>query len=228
MQDTIFCMLLNEFPTPIVTVDAVLMTLSDGALAVGLIRREQPPFAGTHALPGGYVHVQEDDTLEAAAARILRDKARVECRFLEQLGTISGATRDPRGWSLTVAYFALVTAAELVAADSMLSLHPLTDAATIGIRSRQPSSRPRSPAYAGNRAIPPSPPSLLPPLFTLSELHATYQQVLGTRLDPASFRRKIIDQGIVETAETRRVGAHRPAELYRLKAGKALPFQNRI
>ena len=217
----------NEFPTPIVTVDAVLMTLSDGALAVGLIRREQPPFAGMHALPGGYVHVQEDDTLEAAAARILRDKARVECRFLEQLGTISGATRDPRGWSLTVAYFALVTAAELVAADSMLSLHPLTDLPPLAFdhaaiieaavtRLRGKSSYSALPAF------------LLPPLFTLSELHATYQQVLGTRLDPASFRRKIIDQGIVETAETRRVGAHRPAELYRLKAGKALPFQNRI
>lgn len=217
----------NEFPTPIVTVDAVLMTLSDGALAVGLIRREQPPFAGMHALPGGYVHVQEDDTLEAAAARILRDKARVECRFLEQLGTISGATRDPRGWSLTVAYFALVTAAELVAAESMLSLHPLTNLPPLAFdhaaiieaavtRLRGKSSYSALPAF------------LLPPLFTLSELHATYQQVLGTRLDPASFRRKIIDQGIVETAETRRVGAHRPAELYRLKAGKALPFQNRI
>jgi 8-oxo-dGTP diphosphatase len=220
-------MMPNEFPTPIVTVDAVLMTLSDGALAVGLIRREQPPFAGMHALPGGYVHVQEDDTLEAAAARILRDKARVECRFLEQLGTISGATRDPRGWSLTVAYFALVTAAELVAAESMLSLHPLTDLPPLAFdhaaiieaavtRLRGKSSYSALPAF------------LLPPLFTLSELHATYQQVLGTRLDPASFRRKIIDQGIVETAETRRVGAHRPAELYRLKAGKALPFQNRI
>ncbi|MGI4799099.1 MAG: NUDIX hydrolase [Janthinobacterium lividum] len=220
-------MMPNEFPTPIVTVDAVLMTLSDGALAVGLIKREQPPLVGVHALPGGYVHVQEDDTLEAAAARILRDKAQVECRFLEQLGTFSGATRDPRGWSLTVAYFALVPAAELNAADSMLSLHPLTDLPSLAFdhaaiiesavtRLRGKSSYSALPAF------------LLPPLFTLSELHATYQQVLGTRLDPASFRRKIIDQGIVEAADTRRVGAHRPAELYRLWAGKASPFQNRI
>ena len=215
------------FPSPIVTVDAVLMTLRDGVLAVGLIRRELPPFAGEHALPGGYVHVPEDETVEGSAARILREKARVECRFLEQLGTFSGAARDPRGWSLTVAYFALVPAADLAAADGGLSLFPVAalpslafDHAVI-IQSAVARLRGKS-SYSALPAF------LLPPLFTLSELHATYQQVLGTRLDPASFRRKIIAQDIVEPAETRRVGAHRPAELYRLRAGKAAPFQNRI
>ena len=69
---------------------------------------------------------------------------------------------------------------------------------------------------------------LLPPLFTLTELHGVYQQVLGTKLDPASFRRKIVDQGIVEAVDSRRIGAHRPAALYRLPAGEANPFQHRI
>ena len=214
-------MLRPEFPTPITTVDAVLLTLREDALAVGLIRREQPPFVGAWALPGGYVRVQEDRSLEDAAARILRDKARIEGRFLEQLGTFSGAGRDPRGWSLTVAYFALVPSADLQAADSVLVLHSITAlpelafdhaeivAAAVG-RLRGKSSYSALPAF------------LLPPLFTLAELHATYQHVLGTRLDPASFR------GIVETTGTYRVGAHRPAELYRLRAGKASPFQNRI
>ena len=207
--------------------DTVLLTLGSGGLSVALLERDQAPFAKRLALPGGYVHVQEDASLEAAAARILRDKARLESRFLEQLGTFSGAARDPRGWSLSVAYFALVPAAELEVAAGVLSLHAVASlpplafdhAAIVGAavaRLRGKSSYSALPAF------------LLPPLFTLAELHAVYQQVLGTRLDPASFRRKIVDQGIVEAVEDRRVGAHRPAALYRLPAGQANPFQHRI
>lgn len=217
----------SGFPAPITTVDAVLMTLSLGRLAVGLIERERAPFAGMAALPGGYVHVPEDATLAASATRILQDKAHVQCRFLEQLGTFSGAARDPRGWSLTVAYFALVPEAELLAANGALSLYPIgslpplafdhaeiVEAAVTRLRGK--SSYSALPAF------------LLPPLFTLADLHSVYQQVLDTRLDIASFRRKITEQGIVETVDSRRVGAHRPAALYRLRAGQALPFQHRI
>ena len=216
-----------NFPMPIATVDTALLTLSGGVLAVGLIERNRAPFTGMAALPGGYVHVPDDSTLEAAAARILREKAGLECRYLEQLGTFSGAARDPRGWSLTVAYFALVPEADLLAAKSTLTLQPvaslpplafdhalIVDAAVARLRGK--SSYSALPAF------------LLPALFTLAELHAVYQQVLGTRLDLASFRRKIIAQEIVEPAESRKTGAHRPAGLFRLRAGQALPFQHRI
>ena len=215
------------FPSPIVTVDAVLMTLRQGELCVGLVQRDRAPFAGMPALPGGYVHVPDDADLAASAMRILHDKAGVECRFLEQLGTFSSAVRDPRGWSLTVAYFALVPEAELTAAGSALQLHqvgrlpPLAfDHAAITAaavdRLRGKSSYSALPAF------------LLPPLFTMAELHAVYQQVLGTRLDPASFRRKILDQRIVQAAESRREGPHRPAVQYRLRSGRAHPFSHRI
>lgn len=215
------------FPAPIATVDVVLMTVSQARLAVGLVRREQVPFAGSLALPGGYVHVPQDRDLAATAARILRDKARVDACFLEQLATFGGPARDPRGWSLTVAYFALVPEAELTAAGSALSVYPVdalpalafdhgTIVAAALERLRGKSSYSALPAF------------LLPSHFTIAELHTTYQQVLGTRLDPASFRRKIIDQGIVEQVDSRRIGAHRPAVLYRLRTGQAHPFQHRI
>ncbi len=217
----------DPFPKPITTVDVVLLTLCRGELAVGLVRRDRAPFAGTPALPGGYVHVPQDGDLQASAARILRDKAHVHGRFLEQLATFGNAGRDPRGWSLTVAYFALVPDAELTAADSALSLHPVDALPALAFdhaaivaaaveRLRGRSSYSALPAF------------LLPPLFTMAELHAVYQQVLGTRLDQASFRRKVADQGIVEAADSRRVGAHRPAALYRLRTGQAHPFQHRI
>ena len=226
MQDT-FNRRDSGFLAPIATVDSVLLTLHQGTLSVGLIKRESDPFAGELALPGGFVHVPDDATLEAAAMRILRDKARLDCRYLEQLATFSGAARDPRGWSLSVAYLALVPESELLAAQGALSLHPVAALPSLAFdhasiieaavtRLRGKSSYSALPAF------------LLPPLFTLAELHAVYQQVLGVRLDMASFRRKIIDQDIVEAVESRRVGPHRPAALYRLREGRAPPFHHRI
>ncbi|MGI4975976.1 MAG: NUDIX hydrolase [Janthinobacterium lividum] len=215
------------FPAPIATVDAVLMTLHQGELSVGLVRRDLAPFAGRLALPGGYVHVPQDRDLDACAARILRAKARVDCRHLEQLATFGGARRDPRGWSLTVAYFALVPVSELTTAGSALLLYPVAKLPALAFdhasivsaaveRLRGKSSYFALPAF------------LLPELFTMAELHAVYQQVLGTRLDPASFRRKVTDQDVVEAAESRRTGTHRPAALYRLRAGQAHRFEHRI
>ena len=56
------------FPKPITTVDVVLLTLCEGELAVGLVRRDRAPFAGTLALPGGYVHVDQDQDLPTCRA----------------------------------------------------------------------------------------------------------------------------------------------------------------
>ncbi len=218
--------LVAAFRAPIATVDAVLLTLRGPELCVALLRRPREPHRGVLALPGGYVHVPQDRDLADAAGRILREKAGVACRFLEQLATFSGPARDPRGWSLSVAYFALVPQGELAAGH--LALHPVAalpplafdHAAIVAAaveRLRGKSSYSALPAY------------LLAPLFTMAELHAVYEQVLGTRLDPASFRRKVADQAIVEAAEgERRVGAHRPAALYRLRAGRQPAFQHRI
>ena len=217
-----------KYQSPIATVDVVLLTLSDGVLCVGLLRREQAPCAGLLALPGGYVHVQEDGSLRDAADRILREKAQVSSRYLEQLGTFSGPSRDPRGWSLSVVYYALLPVDEIAAGSSNLTLQPvaklpelafdhaeITGAATERLRGR--SSYVALPAF------------LLPPLFTMAELHRVYEQVLGTRLDRASFRRKVAEQAIVDRiAGDQRTGAHRPAALYRIAQGQPHPFQRRI
>ena len=70
---------------------------------------------------------------------------------------------------------------------------------------------------------------LLPPEFTIPELHGVYEQVIGTTLDRKSFRRKIEEQEIIEpSGAERRDGAHRPSRLYRLKPGVAPEFDRRI
>ncbi|HEY5764139.1 MAG TPA: NUDIX domain-containing protein [Rhodocyclaceae bacterium] len=201
----------------IVTVDVVLLTLRDQRLQVALIKRPQEPFKDVLALPGGYVHVDEDGDVEAAAFRVLRDKMGIRPPYLEQLASFSGARRDPRGWSLSVCHLALV-APDTVAttqwfpADKLPRLafdHARLVAAAV-TRVRNKSSYSALPGY------------LLPETFTLSELQAIYSQILGEPIEKSSFRRKLRDLDFLEEIPGAfQGGRQRPAQLYRLK-GMAL------
>src|ERR1044071_7903684 len=93
-----------EYPRPSVTVDLVIFTIADNDLKVLLIRRKAEPFKDRWALPGGFVEI--DESLEAAAARELEEEAGVTDVYLEQLYTFGDPKRDPRGRTISVAYFA--------------------------------------------------------------------------------------------------------------------------
>lgn len=98
-----------DYPRPMVTVDAVVFAMRDGALEVLLIERKNPPFQGTWALPGGFVEM--DETLEEAVARELEEETGVRGVHLEQFHTFGDPGRDPRGRSISTAYWALVDSA---------------------------------------------------------------------------------------------------------------------
>lgn len=206
-----------DYPLPLVTVDAVLLTLRAGVLEIALHQRDRAPFKDAMALPGGVVHVDEDASTDAAVRRVLRDKTGFEPRYLEQLQVFSGLGRDPRKWSLSVSYVALVPAAELEAATqagfrfvSVDALPPLAfdhaDIVAAAVaRLRGKSSYSTLPFF------------LLPECFTLTELQHTYEAILQTRLEKSNFRRKMEAWGVLEATEDYMVGAQRPARLYRLK-----------
>ena len=57
--------------------------------------------------------------------------------------------------------------------------------------------------------------SLLPKSFTLSELQAVYESIVGRPLDKRNFRRRMLSLSIIRpTVRTVARGAHRPAELF--------------
>ena len=97
-----------NFPQPQFTVDSVLFTVNDNQLKVLLVKRAIEPFTGRWSLPGGYVDVDKDDNTDMTARRKLADKTGIIPAYLEQLATYSGLNRDPRGFSVTLAYFALI------------------------------------------------------------------------------------------------------------------------
>jgi 8-oxo-dGTP diphosphatase len=86
----------------------VVFQLVQQKLAVLLITRMNQPFAGIHALPGGYVSAGE--TTFAAMTRIVHAKAGIlldHCGVVEQLYTFDTIARDPRGHAVSVTYMAL-------------------------------------------------------------------------------------------------------------------------
>ncbi len=105
-----------EYPRPALTVDAVLVTREPNPRVL-LIRRKGEPFAGSWAFPGGFVN--EGEKLIDAARRELHEETGVDVADVEQLYTAGDPGRDPRGWTVTVAYLAQVDPATLrpVAAD---------------------------------------------------------------------------------------------------------------
>ncbi|OWK36677.1 ADP-ribose pyrophosphatase [Fimbriiglobus ruber] len=87
------------------TVDAVLVSRED-CPHVLLIRRKSDPFAGTWALPGGFV--DEGEKLATAARRELEEETGLKVEDLEQLYAAGDPGRDPRGWTISVVFLARV------------------------------------------------------------------------------------------------------------------------
>jgi 8-oxo-dGTP diphosphatase len=182
------------------------------------VQRELEPFAGSWALPGGFVHMNE--SLEEAARRELVEESGARDIYLEQLFTFGEVDRDPRGRVVTVAYYALVRMSEQ-------TLRAATDA-------RQAEWFPvsRKPRLAFDHSLilqcaldrlrakiryQPVGFELLPPVFPLRELQHLYEVILDRELDKRNFRKKILEMGIVEEAGMESGVAHRAAQLYRFR-----------
>jgi 8-oxo-dGTP diphosphatase len=239
MRKRQFC---YEWPRPGVTVDIALFTVT-GALndlrpQVLLVERTEPPWQGQWALPGGFVRENED--LLAAARRELQEEAGVTEVTLEQVEAVGTPGRDTRGHIITVVYVGL-TAGDRhrlisrgdarnarwfdVAGPELLPVLAFDHALLLQRALEHLRQRISESALCFD---------LLPETFTLSELQALMEAILGRPLDRRNFRRKVHDLGFLVPAEgTRSLGGHRPAQLYRFvpkqfeayrAQSRALPF----
>jgi 8-oxo-dGTP diphosphatase len=197
-------------------VDVVLLTPRGSGIAVLLT----PMAAGRGrpkdrwSLPGELLLTEE--SLDDAASRIAREALGVTPSFLEQAGAFGGGRRQPTGTpaQVSVAYFGLVpeSVAGVRQGAEWMSVSELP---VLGSRQREEIDA----SVAGMRARVDQRPiafRLLPPAFTLSELQAIYELLLGRRLHKASFRRSLHASALVEaTDEWRSEGRGRPAQLFR-------------
>ena len=226
----------SRFPRPSVAVDVVLLTVRTDAIWALLGRRDDHPHRGRWALPGSFLGI--DESLDAAAVRILRSKIGLRDVFTEQLYTFGSVKRDPRTRVLSVAYYALVEAATLehaVAArdDADLALARLDvpwageTGGPVSALDHTGTSLPLAFDHAdilgtavrrmrGKLDYAAIGFELLPPAFSLRDLRLVHAAILGRALNKDSFRRRILDRGLVIATGERATGVgHRPPELYR-------------
>ena len=203
-----------------VTVDIVIFTIQEQVLKVLLVKRLIPPFVGQCAIPGGFV--LEDEDLDEAALRELREETGVSDVYLEQLYSFGKVDRDPRGRVVTVAYFALISADRMLTAGS-----DAAEAAWYAVDDLPPLAFDHSEIveYALERLRNKLEYTtvgfqLLPPKFTLTELQAVYEAILGKNLDKRNFRRKMSVLKILKPLNEYRRGGQRPAQLYRFVAAR--------
>jgi len=87
------------------TVDMVVLT-DASTPSLLLVPRAHPPFAGEWALPGGFVEAGE--RISEAAPRELAEETGLEAGALWLLGVYDTPGRDPRGWTVSIAYLTTV------------------------------------------------------------------------------------------------------------------------
>lgn len=223
------------YPPAAVTVDLVVLTIRDDELAVLLIRRGLPPFAGKLALPGGFVG--PDETLAEAAARELTEETGLMVDVepglvtgqaggpvhLEQLASYGDPGRDPRVRVVTVAYLAL--------APGLPPPHAGSDAAEASwLPTAQLLAGPSAELAFDHHQIladgierarakleySPLATAFCPPEFTVGQLRRVYEIVWGAHLDPRNFHRKVTSTpGFLVPVDSTTTGERgRPARLY--------------
>jgi 8-oxo-dGTP diphosphatase len=96
-----------DWPRPMVTVDALVFTLSGSVPSVLLIKRAGEPFKGQWAVPGGFVDMDEE--LLDAAVRELAEETGLTGVKLEQMHTFGTVGRDPRGRQITICFLGIAS-----------------------------------------------------------------------------------------------------------------------
>jgi ADP-ribose pyrophosphatase YjhB (NUDIX family) len=198
-----------------IAVDVVILTIAEGLLEALVVQVRDGPFAGRWAFPGGLVGVGE--SLEEVAVRELNASGRREDVYLEQLYTFGEPDRDPRARVVSTAYLALVPDPDLVGAGEKYAAaawYPVSALPPLAYdhddMARYALERLRAKLAYTNIVY-----GLLPTEFTLSDLQAACEIILGRELDRRNFRKKLLTTGLLLPLVRQRRGAHRPATLYR-------------
>ncbi|WCT13518.1 NUDIX hydrolase [Mucilaginibacter jinjuensis] len=212
-----------------VAVDAVVFgyTSKEG-LSVLLIKRNIKPFKDSWALPGGLV--RDDESLEEAIQRELKEETGVNINYLEQLYSFGKPGRDPRNRVISITYYGLVK-------PDAFELQADTDAADVAWFNIK-----KLPQLAfdhheiltaaherlkNKMLYQPVGFELLEEKFPFSELEKLYMAVLDRPIDRRNFKKKVIKFGFLEETTEKQAldGAGRPGNLFKFNPQKYYQLQ---
>ncbi len=218
-----------------VTVETAIFTLFQRDLKVCLFPCNQPPFEGSWMLPS--VMPAETESLDDAAQRCIfsiigAGSDSESDPFFQQLYSFGAPDRDPRGRTISIAYFALVAKDRLPehildGTNAPLAWHSAYRPPPLAFDHSEILSyaltRLRYKIEYSAVAF-----QLMPEEFTLRELQDAYMIILNDqKLDKANFRKKIREANIVEPSNRFRETGGRPASLFRFRKDAKLEIKTR-
>lgn len=184
--------------TFLVAVDCIIMGFHDNELHILITRRQMEPLKGGWSLMGGFVN--EIESIEDAAERVLNEFTGIDNIFMEQVGAFGELNRDLGERVISIAYYALVNIDEfdtslakkydarwvrLTQLPSMVFDHNKMVKDTIGILQRK-------------AAVKPIGFNLLGEQFTLPTLQSLYESIYQETIDKRNFRKKLLNMDILE------------------------------
>ncbi|MGK0272552.1 MAG: 8-oxo-dGTP diphosphatase [Cocleimonas sp.] len=212
---------INQFKNPLLTVDSVLFTVNNGSLKVLMVKRANQPFIGYWGLPGGFVDIDIDETTDKTALRKLKEKTSIEPLYIEQLQAFSSKDRDPRGFSVTLVYFALIAEQDVsshidtvedvqwIDVNQLKNLSIAFDHQYIieqaKLRLQQKTLYSMVPVYC------------LPEYFTVGQLKTVIETIIEKTIQRKSLIRRIEASEMFATIDEKVKSGGRLAQLYKIK-----------
>ena len=198
----------------LVAVDCVIFGFDKRELKLLLVKRTRPPQQGHWSLMGGFL--DENESLEEAAGRILAKLTGLEDVFLEQFHTFSDPYRDPGARVLSCAFYALIKidesdkeltqahGAEWISIDNIPPLiFDHEEMVNMALHILRHKCRFEPVGF-----------ELLPEKFTIPQLQKLYEAILGHELDNANFRKKILSMNILQKLDEKEKGASKKGAYY--------------
>lgn len=205
----------------LVAVDCIIFGFDGEELKLLLIKRGFEPLKNKWSLMGGFV--QEDESFETAAARVLNKLTGLEGVYMEQLFAFGEPARDPVERTVSITYFALIDInqyklqindeyhAEWIALDKLPDL--IFDHTEM-VKMAQEKLRYKA-------AIHPILFELLPLKFTIPQLQLLYEAVYDVTFDKRNFSRKVLSTGLlIKQKDKDRLSSKRGAFYFKLDKRK--------
>lgn len=214
---------MSKYDTPIATIDIILMTLIDNVPHVMLSKRGKEPFKDKFSLIGGFIFTDKDKAIEDTFKRVVKNKIGVENIYFEQLETIGSATRDPRGWSISISFVSLLPSELALKIKPHESVSEVEWVSILDIEKLDLAFDHKDIINSGFQRIKTKinystlPIYLLPEFFTITQLQEVYEAFLGVKIDKSGFRKKIKDIPFLKETNEVTKKNHRPAKLYTAK-----------
>lgn len=218
IQDAV--LLVKNYPKVPLTVDCVIFGFEENKLKVLLIQSDLMIYKNQYSLLGDFV--RDNEELDAAAYRILKQRTGMNNVFLDQVKAFGCPTRHPGGRVITIAYCSLLNIQHhaLNIHDNAIGWFDYTAIENLAFDHKNIIDACH--AWLQKRIQEhPLGFNLLPVKFSLRELQNLYEAILGFGLDRRNFRKKFASMDLlIDINEMEQDVSHRPGKLYQFNFEK--------